>query len=268
MNKKNLEEAYKILSELKEQIIYKNRFFCKNNVLDRIREISKQTQTILPVDTTLFRARIYTQGNDNIQQAYARLLKNNIKLATTFHGYNKENSLAPIPNKVTAGRANPDYISYLYTARDMYTALVEVKPRIENEVSIATLKTLKDINLTKVTSFPCEEKKTVNFYLQLLIGFEFANVANNQSKDYIFTQFLSELYKDEGYDAIEFKSSLNKNGRNITIFDPNMCDAIASEIYKVDNIYITALCDDINQKGNLVPPQMMGLPFNLIKRNS
>ena len=64
-----------------------------------------------------------------------------------FWGYDAEQSDAPPKDKTLGGRANPKNISYLYIAEDLKTAMMEVRPNLTQEVSVATIKILKTLRL-------------------------------------------------------------------------------------------------------------------------
>ncbi|WP_439287803.1 RES family NAD+ phosphorylase [Lonepinella sp. BR2904] len=51
--------------------------------------------------------------------------------------------------------------------------------------------------------------------------------------DYLPTQYVSEWIKSMGYDGIEFRSSLHKNGMNLTIFNPSKFLALDVAVYDI-----------------------------------
>ncbi len=174
-----------------------------------------------------------------------------------FQGYKSEDCLAPPSNKTSEGRLNPKNISYLYTAQDKDTAMYEVKPVIGQSISIAELKTKKDLmllDLTKdeyVESFKLEDG--IEFSSPTVIqaiAEQFQNPNYNDELKYIPTQYITEYVKEHlKLDGIKFKSSLRKDGINVVLFDTNCCDVINSKIHIADNINITfrKLDDDLRE---------------------
>ena len=75
-----------------------------------------------------------------------------------FWGYDAEQSDAPPKDKTSGGRANPKNISYLYIAEDLKTAMMEVRPNLTQEVSVATIKILKTLRLFDFCYVDPEEK--------------------------------------------------------------------------------------------------------------
>jgi len=56
--------------------------------------------------------------------------------------------------------------------------------------------------------------------------------ANDSSADYVTTQILAELFKNEGYDGIAYKSSLGE-GYNTSLFDPSSAEIISCSLFSV-----------------------------------
>lgn len=61
-------------------------------------------------------------------------------------------------------------------------------------------------------------------------------IEDDDTLDYIPTQYISEYVKNIGYDGIAFKSSLydNKSELNIVVFEYNKCEAVESVVYTVN----------------------------------
>lgn len=160
-----------------------------------------------------------------------------------FKGYKAEDSMHPKAEAAKSGRVNPSLVPYLYTTRDPYTAICEVKPKRNDIVSIAKIKVLKDIKVVDLSWVGLitniENSKTVESCVFAIFNKEFSTVCKDVDKDYIFTQYIAEFFRSENFEAIEFGSSLNSDGRNITVFYPNLCEAIESDIYKVDDICLS-----------------------------
>ena len=170
-------------------------------------------------------------------------LKKYIKsfLNRDFQGYEVSKCLAPPAEKTPEGRLNPKNISYLYTAEKSDTAIYEVKPIIGQKISVATLKTTKELKLLDLTrdAIQLNDKKHTKITVIQVIAEQFQKPKYNDELQYIPTQYIAEYMKElYNFDGIKFKSSLNKGGINIVLFDPKCCDVIGSKIYNVDNIEI------------------------------
>lgn len=234
-------EASDMVERLKDKLYSKNRFFCTSDpVLDILSAMIPSNINIIPKESILYRARImhcfYTASFRYIQI----LRKNN---SGAFKGYNAKESMQPAPDNMGNGRVSPNFMPCLYTARNPETAIYEVKPNIRDVVSVAEIKTLEDINVVDLSVFPlmgrAAEQRGVNEWVLSIIVHEFLSVCRNPNKDYIFTQYISDFYKNQGFEAIEFSSSLYNLGRNVTVFKPEKCEAISSVTYKIDSIKLS-----------------------------
>ena len=165
-----------------------------------------------------------------------------------FKGYSAKDSGAPPEDLVPAGRANPDHIRYLYLAEDENTAVYEIRPIINELVSVARFKTTQPLKLYDLTlSFP-EKHENPNYEFPSLfdsIGKRFSIPNKNDVTKYIATQYIAEEIKHLGFDGIRFNSSLNLRGKNIVLFEDKYCKAIGSEIRKIGGIQIDVQEADI-----------------------
>jgi len=173
--------------------------------------------------------------NEEQMQTYLKSKEDNL-----FKGYDKKNSTAPPANMATEGRANPQFVRYLYVAENCKTAIYEVRPIIKQNVSVAPMvvkKTLKLYDFTKsIEDSNLAEINKDNLFN--VIGKAFAKPNHNNNEMYIPTQYLTEYIKSLGFDGIRYNSSLHRNGKNIVIFDPDLCEPISSDIYKIENIEV------------------------------
>ncbi len=160
-----------------------------------------------------------------------------------FWGYSKEESDAPPKDKAPAGRANPRNISCLYIAGDIKTAMMEVRPNVRQDVSIATIKILKNLRLFDFCYVDPEDEMGKSFDLSI-ISDRFSTPNFGGEDNYYATQYLCEFIKELGFDGIRFYSSLNPNGKNIVLFDTNMqldtgyknYEIIESKVYTITKL--------------------------------
>jgi len=175
------------------------------------------------------------------EEQMQKYLKNN-KEDNLFKGYDKSNSTAPPIDKTTEGRANPAFIRYLYLAESCETAMYEVRPIIGQEVSVAPMKVRKRLKLYDFTVLIEEEGtaevKANKESLFNVIGKAFTKPNHNRNELYIPTQYLAEYIKMLGFDGIRYGSALHKGGKNIMIFDPDLCEAISSDKYEINNVVL------------------------------
>lgn len=267
-----------MVKSLKEKIINRDRFFITHELLDLIKKHSDRNTITIEKNGILFRARIcdnsfiksnfsvfnyknYTFDYSQPMALYdsfsgkqiatfndiAEIKKpvSDIKENRIFYGYGKDESFVPPNNDIVGnGRANPQYIKYLYVALDPYTAMIEVRPILESYVSIAQIEVLEDLKIMDL-SLTFSANKNIeqeNRILRSLLSYEFSRPSSGELKEYLLTQCISEYIKSQGFDGVMFSSSLNKNGLNITIFNYNKCQPVGSVVFQVNAINYSAYC--------------------------
>lgn len=253
INEEEFEKAYELWESFTEELLYKNRFLVKHEVLNHLEQIANKSQIIVEAGTTLYRARIYNGDEsflyylnkltsvDDISQKLMWVKHLSERQNSGFWGYNSEDSFIPPSNDfVTDGRVNPVFIKYLYTAEDPYTALVEVRPYLKSKVSVAEIQVNESL---KIADFSYDSIGNVEGFerkLIFMIMHDFSMPSNSDQKKYIPTQYVTEFFKSLGFEGIKFNSSLHGRGRNITIFNYEKCKPVASKLYEVEDICFEA----------------------------
>jgi hypothetical protein len=264
-NKDNILKAFDLWESFKKDILYKNRFIVNHEILDFLKYFAEKNPKNIEEGTILFRARPFTGDssflyylnnefhNDDAESESAvnrlgKLMKEaeiKFKSESGFWGFNKNDSFIPPSNDYVAdGRANPAFITYLYTAEQPYTALVEVRPYLGSRVSIAEIEVkesfiIADFSYESLGSFMDEKLE----YEQMLLYFimkDFSAPTDSNKKDYIPIQYIAEFIKNLGYEGIRFNSSLYSKGRNITIFNYDKCEPVGSKLYEIEDICFEA----------------------------
>ena len=203
-----------------KEIKHSNRYFIKSDIIDRISEIITKYSSTIAINTLVFRARIGSSKDYN---------KGIIPLSASEMGF-------PPVEKTRNGRSNPQGISYLYSASDIETAIAEVRPWKSAHVSIGHIYITKNLNVIDITS-ERDEHNPYEDEMRSVINFELSRPINPSEADmeYIPTQFLAEMIKNQGFDGIIFNSSMGP-GRNITIFKEDHIQVVKTELYLVDDI--------------------------------
>ena len=213
-----------------DEIKKKNRFhFVSALDLEKLKSLFKHFEKEITKGKKFYRARI--SGSKSV--------------------YKKEDMGNPPAHLAKSGRANPEGISYLYLAGDLETTLYEVRASLFDYVSVGTFKlddNIKVVNLSEETYdiFSHAESETLD---ELIIHKSFIRKLEEElSKprrrsdselDYLPTQYLSELIKSMECDGIEFKSSLNKKGLNLVIFNPEKFRCIEVKLYDIEDIELS-----------------------------
>lgn len=218
------------------------RFFADYHLLKLLywytsqHEIQTVANYLVERSSRLKRARIY-----DIQ-------KDKEKKTPEFRGYGENDSFVPPKDAtVSAGRANPSGITYLYAASDVVTAISEVNPLLDDEISVAEIEVQEDLKVLNFANLFASTvgsdspslawKRAVPTALTRVF-----NTPQHHSDGYLLCQYISEYIKILGYDGIRFASSKVKTdwdkhtGINYTIFNYQKCRAVSSDLFSVENI--------------------------------
>ena len=252
-------EARKLWYSFKESVFYQSRFFLRHKLLDILSEYIDANVLKIESGQIYYRARIIDDGSINDHMIYKCYgapegEKLNIKYvgkANPFKGLTKEASFVPPKGvKVSAGRANPQYIKYLYVSESPTTSMFEVRPFIFDAINIAQIRVNEPLKIANIAvDINLSDNKSATMGM---IQGAFSKPTNN-SDDYIPTQVIAEYIKSLGYDGIRFNSSLHYGGVNLTIFNYDKCEAISSQDFRIEDIKLTAraACGSANYQGDL-----------------
>lgn len=171
-----------------------------------------------------------------------------------FFGYDAKESFVAPPNKTRDMRANYRYIPYLYCANHAYIALIEVRPRLGAQVSVATIRVDEKIRLLDFTMQNPSKRMTGpkrNLFNDLSMLYSTPVTSDDDILDYIPTQYIAEYAKNLGYDGIVYRSSLapelnsqeiinslDLDRYNVVVFNYKKCSVIKSNVVRVTASYI------------------------------
>lgn len=159
--------------------------------------------------------------------------------------------MKPIPEKALDGRVNPKGIVCLYLATDTKTAVLETRPVIGSYVSVAQFRVLQ--NMTLVNCGADKYRRTLadlvkdswtvdeierKVWSDINRAFSQPARRSDDGVDYVATQILSEVFKFEGFDGIEYESGYGENGVNIALFDIRGADSIKYYLHRVDDVSV------------------------------
>jgi|GEM_PF-2018234 len=191
----------KLWEQFKFDIIFNNRYFTGNEILTLFDKFN--TIKMFPENTKMdfYRARIGDYTNEDITCL-----------------------LAPPKGKSSAGRCNPEGISYLYLSSCQKTAVCEVSPSSGDIVSMAKI----NVDVSKIFSFRVYFQNLNlsvgvdnedSMILIKLIDCELASkITKDRKLDYIPLQYISEYIKNRDYDGFVYSSTVG-SGMNLVMFN-------------------------------------------------
>ena len=212
-------------SEFSNSIKYKNRFHSGMFNADVFASFLSFVVKVYSPGSNFFRARI---SSDNI-------------------GFTKENMGAPPIERRCEGRINPSGISVLYLSSDYETILNEVRATIFDYVTIGEFKPKRDIKvvnlsgISEISPFLYQgelEKYAANRKVFQEIAKELAKPLRRSDSplEYLPTQYIAEFIKSQGYDGVEYASTLKKGGYNLAIFDENLFECIGTKAVEINSV--------------------------------
>lgn len=140
--------------------------------------------------------------------------------------------MKPQPSRAREGRANSKGIPVLYSSTCKKTAMSEVRPWIGSLISCAHFRTTRPMRLV---DFSVNHSRSDTYYFvepeaakreeivwtHIDKAFSEPTTPEEDSADYVPTQIIAELFKNEGYDGLVYKSAFGESGFNIVLFNPD-----------------------------------------------
>lgn len=152
--------------------------------------------------------------------------------------------MKPLQGQASEGRVNPQGIPCLYLATDKETAMAEVRPWLRSRISVGQFKTARPLDLIDCSKHPSgayahyvgePDEETTAVWASIDSAFSRPVARSDKSLDYVPTQILAALFKNNGFDGVLYKSALT-DGSNLALFDIDAATMIDCFVYIVENI--------------------------------
>lgn len=157
--------------------------------------------------------------------------------------------MVPRPDVASDGRANPEGIPRLYMAGDRHTAIAEVRPWIGSLVSVAIMRTARDLRLIDCRAagddgFPLHllereatpDEREAQVWRDVSRAFREPVLRGDDRAGYAPTQVIAELLEHEGFDGVAYGSGFGRGATNLAIFDMSAAEQTACEIHEVKGV--------------------------------
>lgn len=196
----------------KKYLRNENRFHSKYINLEILESVLKETETIIPVGTEFYRARVADKK-----------------------GYSRKEMGAPPDDVASPGRANSKGQSCLYLCSHKETTVKEIRAHAFDYVTIATFKLNRNVRVLDLSSivhsspFYTENDKVAYLVNESTLSQIQNDLAKPMSRldsdlDYLPTQYISDFAKFLGYDGVKYFSTFDKTSYNVALFDSSTCD--------------------------------------------
>lgn len=211
-----------------EGIKRKNRFHSSYINTDKLYTFLKCTRKTYNKGAVFYRSRICPNKN----------------------GYTCNEMGPPPEEKAKGGRVNPTGISILYLSDSPETTLYEIRAGLYDYVTVGRFELQKNIevinlaDIDKISPFIGIDygfdfvQYAINIEHLKMIGQEIAKpLCNDNTLDYLPTQYISDYIRSKDYDGIEYISTMRKNGVNLAIFNSDLFKCTETIVYDVKWIY-------------------------------
>ena len=169
------------------------------------------------------------------------------RIAENINGHSCDNMGAPPPKNRSAGRVNPEGIGVLYLSQEKETVLNEIRANVFDYVTIGTFRAKRDLRVVNLSGLlkisPFDNIDTIEcFALNREIFCELSKEIakplrrSDSTLEYLPTQYISEFVKSQGYDGVEFDSTLRKGGHNLALFDLDAAECFEVNTFEINGI--------------------------------
>lgn len=199
--------------------------------------------------------------NLDILEKYCSFIRKTYKAGYYFYrarisekeGFDINSMGAPPAGKSSEGRANARGITCLYLASDLETTLHEVRAGVFDFVSIGKFLLKKDIvvvdlsAITEISPFTegldCLDHAINMTHLKKINDEMSKSLRRSDSTlDYVPTQYIVDFIKSiehngtREYAGVEYSSTTNPDGYNLAIFEPELFECIAVDVYNIEEL--------------------------------
>lgn len=167
--------------------------------------------------------------------------------------------MKPVAKYAREGRANSSGIPVLYLASTEQTAISEIRPWVQSEVSVAQFRATRKLNAIDLTQG--DGRSSWSLTLEQMWGREEVDAEDkarvvwddidsafskpvtpfDEGESYVPTRILAELFQEAGYDAIVYRSQFGQEGQdgyNIAVFRLEDAEILNCAPYQVERIDI------------------------------
>lgn len=155
--------------------------------------------------------------------------------------------MKPLPERAKEGGSNPKGILVLHLSTRKKTVMSEVRPWLGSPVSCAHFTTVRDLKIVDFSvhhdsgfgiyfSEPDAPEQEAAVWRQIDRAFSEPTTAADCTTDYVPTQVIAEVFRNQGYDGIAYKSAFGKKGYNIVLFDPGDAELTSCILFKARSL--------------------------------
>ena len=233
-------QSYHVFSQ---EVTHSNRYIYSDDVQDFLLNVLKTSRSrVTPVESgkALWRAQLGSEWR-SLEHDGEEVMNQPVAFPAE--------RMTPVAFEASEGRVNPKGIPCLYLATTKETAMAEVRPWFDSNISVALFETVKDLKLIdcsvhshKAPKFyleePDDQKKEEAVWADIDSAFSQPVTPSDKSSDYVPTQIIAELFKRNGFDGVLYRSALS-DGVNLALFDIAAATMLNSILCTVEKIWFS-----------------------------
>lgn len=211
--------------EFSDSIKHANRFFNSSFNTDVFSSCLTMVKRTYDEGTSFFRARISLDKK----------------------GFRPDEMFSPPIGKRIAGRVNPEGMGVLYLSKDNKTVLNETRVASYDYVTIGEFKNNRSLKIANISDISRTSPFLYNDNFQRYalnrsvfqeMAYEIAKPIrrNDSPLEYLPTQYIAEFVKSEGFDGVEYESTLNPGGTNLALFNESLVECINVKTIEITNV--------------------------------
>jgi RES domain-containing protein len=135
-------------------------------------------------------------------------------------------------------------------ASDAHTAIAEARPWIGSLVTLSPFRirrSLRIINCTQggdrqplyIDGEPSRQKKIDAVWSHIARAFREPVKRGDDVADYAATQIVAEVFRNQGYDGLAYRSAFGKDQFNIALFDLEAAEPLMASLHKIKTVALT-----------------------------
>jgi hypothetical protein len=204
--------------------------------LQTVLATSSDKAEMVPVGSQLFRAQV---GNDWRPEDIGE------GEIDEFECPFSPERMKPLLDRAYEGRANAKGIPCLYLATHENTAIAESRPWVGALVSVAQLRTARELRVLNCTTDdhkrkiyfqePSPQERQRAIWQEIDRAFAEPVSRTDDVATYAPTQILAELFRQQGLDGVAYRSALGP-GHNLALFDLASADVSNCALMRVDRV--------------------------------
>jgi RES domain-containing protein len=238
-----------------------------NSYSDFSREVARQRRYVRTREAEDFLRAVAATCTDRLRAVpkgrifWRAQLGHDLGIVDQQQGYEQDvafppSRMKPRPERAPEGRANPKGIPCLYLSTTPHAAMSEVRPWVGALVSVGQFQIVRDLTIVDCSvlhdqyfslayrsrvfdvsgglSLPLETDFEKIVWAAIDGAFSQPVTPSDDVAKYAATQIIAELFRDEGYHGVAYKSAFGEDGYNVALFNWEDAQQVNGMLHRVE----------------------------------